>query len=58
MSQNRRLKRLQERQAKKMYEKIRVETMKKLSTMSPEDRKVLEAEYKQFLNNNQNGMQL
>jgi Fe-S cluster biosynthesis and repair protein YggX len=56
MSQNRRLRRLQERQSKKLYEKIRLETMNKLSKMSPEDRKVLEEEYKQFLKQKEDGM--
>lgn len=56
MSQNRRMKRLQERQSKKLYQKIQQETMKKLSTMSPEDRKVLEEEYKQFLKQKEDGM--
>lgn len=56
MSQNRRLRRLQDRQSKKLYEKIRVETMKKLATMNPEERKVLEEEYKQFLKQKEDGM--
>jgi Fe-S cluster biosynthesis and repair protein YggX len=54
MSQNRRLRRLQERQSKKMYLKIHQETLKKLATMSPEDKKVLEEEYKQFLKDKDN----
>ena len=58
MSLNRRMKRLQDRQSKKIYEKIKQETMKKLQTMSPEERKVLEAEYKQFLKDKEDGMQL
>jgi Fe-S cluster biosynthesis and repair protein YggX len=51
---NRRLRRLQDRQSKKIYEKIRQETLKKLATMSPEDKKVLEEEYKQFLKDKEN----
>ena len=58
MSYNRRTRRLMERQSSKTYEKIRQETLKKLKSLSPEDKKKFEEEYKQFLNNNQNGMQL
>jgi hypothetical protein len=47
-----------DRQTKKTYEKIRLETLKKLQSLSPEQKKVLEEEYKQFLKDNQNGMQL
>jgi Fe-S cluster biosynthesis and repair protein YggX len=50
-SEARRYKRLQERQSKKFYEKIRIETLNKLKTMNPEDRAVLEQEYKEFLKN-------
>jgi Fe-S cluster biosynthesis and repair protein YggX len=53
---NRRLRRLQDRQSKKIYEKIRQETLKKLATMSPEDKKILEEEYKQFLKDKENVM--
>ena len=58
MSLNRRMKRMQDRQSKKIYEKIKQETMKKLQSMSPEERKVLEQEYKQFLKDKEDGMQL
>lgn len=58
MSLNRRMKRMQDRQSKKIYEKIKQETMKKLQSMSPEERKVLEEEYKQFLKDKEDGMQL
>jgi hypothetical protein len=58
MSQNRRLKRLQERQSKKLYEKIRLETLSKLSKLSPEERLILEQEYKQFIKDKDNGLQL
>ena len=56
MSQNRRLRRSQDRQSKKLYEKIRVETMKKLATLPPEEKKILEEEYKQFLKQKEEGM--
>ena len=55
-SQARRLKRLQERQSKKFYERIRIETLNKLKTMTPEERAILEEEHKQFLKDRDNGM--
>jgi Fe-S cluster biosynthesis and repair protein YggX len=51
---NRRLRRLEDRQTKKVYEKIKQETLKKLATMSPEDKKILEEEYKQFVKDKEN----
>lgn len=58
MSQNRRLRRLQERQSKKLYQKIRQETLLQLSKLSPEERIILEQEYKQFIKDKENGLQL
>lgn len=49
-SQERRYRRQQEREQKKFYEKIRIETLNKLKTMKPEDRAILEQEYKDFIN--------
>lgn len=48
-SEERRYRRQQEREQKKLYEKIRIETLKKLKTMKPEDRVILEQEYKDFI---------
>jgi hypothetical protein len=53
-SQARRLRRLEERQTNKFYEKIRIETMNKLKTMTPEQRVILEEEHKQFLKDRDN----
>jgi len=58
MSQSRRQRRMEERLSKKMYQQIRIETLKKLETL-PEDQKLkLAEEYNQFIKDRKDGMQL
>ncbi len=58
MSQNRRQRRMEERLSKKLYQQIRIETLKKLETL-PEDQKIkLAEEYNQFIKDRKDGMQL
>lgn len=58
MSEARRQRRLLERNAKKLYNKIRLETIKKINSLTPEERLKLEEEHKEFLNRMENGLQL
>ena len=58
MSQSRRQRRMEERLSKKLYQQIRIETLKKLETL-PEDQKLkLAEEYNQFIKDRKDGMQL
>lgn len=58
MSQSRRQRRMDERLSKKLYQQIRIETLKKLETL-PEDQKLkLAEEYNQFIKDRKNGLQL
>jgi hypothetical protein len=58
MSQSRRQRRMDERLSKKMYQQIRIETLKKLETL-PEDQKLkLAEEYNQFIKDRKDGLQL
>jgi hypothetical protein len=55
-SQARRQRRLQDRQSKKLFNQIRIETLKKMETLTPEERLVLEQEHKDFLKRMENGV--
>ena len=59
-SQGRRLRRLQERQGQKLFDKIRRETIAQLKKMTPEERAKVEEEHKEFLKQNgvNDGLQL
>jgi hypothetical protein len=49
---------MEERLSKKLYQQIRIETLKKLETL-PEDQKLkLAEEYNQFIKDRKDGMQL
>lgn len=56
MSVARRLRRKEQRETKKLFEKLRVETLKKMATLSDEDKLVLEQEHKEFIKRMENGM--
>jgi hypothetical protein len=55
-SEARRQKRLQDRQSKKLFNQIRIETLKKMATLTAEEKLVLAQEYKDFLKRMENGM--
>lgn len=52
-SEIRRQKRLNERQSKKLYQKIRQETLNKINQQTPEEREKLLLEYKNMLEQKQ-----
>lgn len=58
MSQSRRQRRMEERLSKKLYQEIRLQTLKKLETLSEEDKIKLAEEYNQFIKDRKNGLQL
>lgn len=58
MSQSRRQRRMEERLSKKLYQEIRLQTLKKLETLSEEDKIKLAEEYNQFIKDRKNGVQL
>jgi hypothetical protein len=53
-SEARRQKRLQDRQSKKLFNQIRIETLKKMATLTAEEKLVLAQEYKDFLKRMEN----
>lgn len=58
MSQNRRQRRMEERLSKKLYQEIRLQTLKKLETLPEEEKKKLAEEYNQFIKDRKRGLQL
>ncbi len=58
MSQSRRQRRMDERLSKKMYQQIRIETLKKLETLPEDQKQKLAEEYNQFIKDRKDGLQL
>jgi hypothetical protein len=58
MSQSRRQRRMEERLSKKMYQQIRIETLKKLETLPEDQKQKLAEEYNQFIKDRKDGLQL